>query len=243
MKVLWLFGLSIGLGQALIVHVDVKVGQGSGAPVWEYPDWEGYPCHLEGQSGCPGYVITGKVWGESQNCDKIGSHAHRLSWGYPPHKLNDFGYFVEMHGQPRVWPTKLQCDRGYQKQQNWLGHSYVQSEVLQRWHTSLHPQAANSSLGSGAWAIQGRMVGVEACSPRTLGRYIFDIDISCFYYIFLSRLIFSTRAQKSPKPSALHTLNPSECRSKTELYEMWSTAWHPREKPSKIATVCLFAIF
>ena len=65
MKALWLFGLSIGLGQALNVDVNVKVGQGSGAPVWEFPDWEGYPCHLEGQSGCPGYVKTGTVWGES----------------------------------------------------------------------------------------------------------------------------------------------------------------------------------
>jgi len=96
LKALWLFGLSIGLGQASNVHVDAKVGLGSRAPVWEYPDWEGYPCHLEGQSGCPGYVKTGKVWGESQNCDKIGSHTHKLCWGYPPCKLDDFGNFVEM---------------------------------------------------------------------------------------------------------------------------------------------------
>merc|ERR1719385_10198 len=106
MKALWLFGLSISLGQAVNVHVDVKVGQGSGAPVgvkvrqgsggpdWQYPDWEGYPCQLEGQSEtCAGYVKTDKVWGESQNCDKIDSLSHIV--GSPSGNLDDFGYFVE----------------------------------------------------------------------------------------------------------------------------------------------------
>ena len=115
MKGLIILGLGLALGgEALKLKVDIQplpyaaepeaagpdaalrtlTGQ---APVWESPDWEGYPCdgRMMGlQHGCPGFKKTEQVWDKSVGCKKLPE-----SFNYTPKKLDNapdgFPRFVE----------------------------------------------------------------------------------------------------------------------------------------------------
>merc|ERR1719394_334118 len=121
MKGLIILGLSLALGESLKFKVDIQAlpneaepdaaepeaavpdaealpepltGQ---APVWESPDWEGYPCdesEINRLSICPGFKKTYKVWDKSVGCKKLPE-----SFNYTPLKIDDgpdgFPRFVE----------------------------------------------------------------------------------------------------------------------------------------------------
>jgi len=108
MKGLIILGLSLALGEAVKLKVDIQELHnaelsaraaepltGQEAPVWEFPGWEGYPCHKRMMGhDCPGFKKTKKVWDKSVGCKKLPE-----SFNYTPlkqdHGPDGFLKFVE----------------------------------------------------------------------------------------------------------------------------------------------------